>query len=72
MIFPFHFDLVEEVLLGMVQKPMNLHVFLNLKFGRTVFVSFDLWMFRNGVDTFALDTKHLNDSWTLCMLSWIV
>ncbi len=72
MIFPFHSDLVEEVLFGMVQKPMNLHVFLNFKFGGIVFVSFDLWMFKGGVDTFVLDTKQLNDSWTLCMLSWIV
>ncbi len=64
MIFPSHFDLVEEVLLGMVQKPMNLHVYLNFKFGGIVFVGFDLRMSRGGVDTFALVIKHLNDSWT--------
>jgi hypothetical protein len=42
---------------------MNLHVFPNLKFGGIMFVSFDLWMSRGGVDTFDLVINHLNDSW---------
>ncbi len=63
-IFPSHFDLVEKVILGMVKKPMNLHVFPNFKFGGTMFVNFDLWMSKGGVETFALAINHLNDSWT--------
>jgi hypothetical protein len=40
-IFPSRLDLVEEVLFGMVQKIMNLHVLLYLKFATIVFVGFD-------------------------------
>jgi hypothetical protein len=40
-IFAFRSDLVEEVLFGMVQKTMNLHVLLYFKSATIVFVNFD-------------------------------
>ncbi len=64
MIFPSCFNLVEEVLPGMVQKIMNLHVFPNFKYVATMFVSFDFYMFRGSVDTFFLVINYLSDFWT--------
>jgi hypothetical protein len=45
---------VEEVLPTMVKKTMNYHVLPNLALTIMVSVSFDLWMSRGEVDTFAL------------------
>lgn len=53
-IFPSHSSLVEQVLPTMVAKTMNLHVLPHLEFATIVFCSFDLWMSKNEVDTFAL------------------
>jgi hypothetical protein len=46
----------------MVTKTMNLHVLSNLGFVAIVFFSFDLWMFKVGVDTFALVINYLDDT----------
>jgi hypothetical protein len=35
----------------------------NLTSRTVIFVSFDLWMFHNGVDTFDLLINFLNDTW---------
>jgi hypothetical protein len=58
--------LVDDVLLAMgkKKKQTNLHVFPNLTFVTIISISFDLWMFRDGVDIFALVTNFLNHSWT--------
>jgi hypothetical protein len=63
-IFPSRFNFVEEVLLGMVQKIINLHVFPNFKFVTTMCVSFDFHMFKGSVDTFSLVINYLSDFWT--------
>ncbi len=61
----FLFDLffVEEMLPTMVNKTMDHHVLPNLALAIMVSASFDLWMFRGGVDTFALVINFLNDNW---------
>jgi hypothetical protein len=63
-IFPSHFNSIEEVLPGMVQKTMNLHVFPNFKFAAIMIISFDFYMFRGNVDTFSLVINYLSDLWT--------
>jgi hypothetical protein len=52
--FSFCFDLVEDVLPRMVQKTMNMHVLPNFKSMATMFINFDLYMSKRGVDTFVL------------------
>jgi hypothetical protein len=42
------------VLLAMVKKTLDQHVLPKLKIATIISISFDLWMFRGGVDTFAL------------------
>jgi hypothetical protein len=54
---------MEEVLLAMVKKTMDRHVFLNHASAIVIFVSFDLWMFWGGVDTFVLDINFLSITW---------
>ncbi len=46
----------------MVKKSMDHHVLPNLALTIVVFVSFDLWMFRGGVNTFALIMNFLSDN----------
>jgi len=53
-IFASHSSLMEQVLPTMVAKTMNLHVLPHLEFATIVSCSFDLWMSKNEVDTFAL------------------
>jgi hypothetical protein len=53
---------VEHALLKMVQKTMDLHVLHNLETTTTIFTSFDLWMSKGGVDTFALVIIYLDES----------
>jgi hypothetical protein len=38
----------------MVQNTMDLHVLLNLEIATIVFISFDIWMSKGGVNTFVL------------------
>jgi len=57
--------LVDDVLLAMVKKTLNLHVLPNLTFVTIISTSFNLWIFKDNVDIFALVTKNLNESWTL-------
>ncbi len=47
----------------MVQKTMDLHVLPSLTIATTVFASFDLWMFKGGVDIFALLINYLDERW---------
>jgi len=42
---------------------MQLHVLPRLIKAITLSTSFDLWMSRGGVDTFALVINYLNESW---------
>ncbi len=64
MIFPSRSNLVKEVLLGMVQKIMNLHVFPNFKSTTTISVGFDFYMYKGSVKTFSLVINYLSDFWT--------
>ncbi len=48
----------------MVKRTLDLHVFPNLAFATTIFTSFDMWMFKDNVDTFAFVMNFLNQSWT--------
>ncbi len=43
---------------------MELHVLPHLELVVIVYVSFNLWMFRGGIDTFALIINYLNEAWT--------
>jgi hypothetical protein len=47
----------------MLQKTLDLHVFPNLSYVAIVSCSFDLWLCRGVVDTFALVINLLNESW---------
>jgi hypothetical protein len=44
---------------------MNLHVLPNVEFVAIIFCSFGLWMFKGGMDTFALVSNYLDETWTL-------
>jgi hypothetical protein len=48
------------VLPAMVKKTMDHHVFPILPLTTMVFTSFDLWMFRGGVDIFVLVINFLS------------
>jgi uncharacterized protein YigA (DUF484 family) len=41
---------------------MGLHMLPNLEIAIIVFTSFDPWMFRDGVDTFALVINYLDEN----------
>jgi hypothetical protein len=56
---------VEEMLLAMVKKTIDQHVLPKLKIVAIVATSFDLWMFRGGVDTFVVVINFLNETWVL-------
>jgi hypothetical protein len=45
------------------KKTMQLHVLPRLVEATTLSASFDLWMSRGGVNTFALVINYLNESW---------
>jgi hypothetical protein len=55
---------VEEVILMMVGKTMDLHVLFNLAFAIIMATSFDLWMSKGGANTFAFVFNYLNELWT--------
>ncbi len=61
-VFPFHVTFVEEVMPAMVKKTMQLHVLLGLAKAITLSTSFDPWISKGGVDTFALVINYLNES----------
>jgi hypothetical protein len=48
----------------MVTKTMNRHVLLNLESITTISSSFELYMLKGGVHTFALVMSYLNDTLT--------
>ncbi len=50
------------MLLEMVQKTMGLHMLPSLETTIIVFTIFDLWMSKDGVDTFALVINYLDES----------
>ncbi len=43
---------------------MEFHVLPHIESTIIMFVSFDLWMFRGGVDTFVLVINYLDETWT--------
>jgi hypothetical protein len=47
---------------AMVKKTMQLHVLLGLAKAITLSTSFDPWISKGGVDTFALVINYLNES----------
>ncbi len=53
---------MEEVLLAIIKNTMDHPVLSNLASVTMVFVSFDVWMFHGGVDTFVLVINFLNDT----------
>ncbi len=55
---------MNEVLLAMVKKALDLHVLSNLASTAIISYSCDLWMFKAYVNTFALVINFLNESWT--------
>jgi len=56
---------VEEMLLAMVKKTLDQRVLPKLKIAAIVVTSFNLWMFRGGVDTFVVVINFLNETWVL-------
>jgi hypothetical protein len=44
---------------------MNLHVLPNVEFVVIIFYSFGLWMFRSGMDTFALVSNYLEKKYKI-------
>jgi TRAP-type mannitol/chloroaromatic compound transport system permease large subunit len=54
--------LIEKMFLAMVKKTMQLHVLLRFVEETTLLTSFDLWMSRGCMDTFALVINYLNES----------
>jgi hypothetical protein len=64
--FPFSRVLVNEVLLTSTEKMKENYISSTLESYNTCMVSFDLWMFRMGVDTFILIVHFLNDKWEPC------
>jgi len=63
-VFPSHSSLVEQFFPTMVTKTMNRHVLLNLESIATISSSFEFYMLKGGVHTFALVMSYLNDTWT--------
>jgi hypothetical protein len=63
LVFPSWATFIEEVLPIMVKKTMQLHVLLGLAKVTTLLISFDFWMSKGGMDTFALVINYLNESW---------
>ncbi len=55
---------MEEVILVIVRKTMDLHVLLNIAFAIIMATSFDLWTSKGGMDTFAFVINYLNELWT--------
>jgi len=50
----------------MVSKTIECHVLLALIETTTSVVTFDLWMFQTGFDTFALVVNYMNKKWQPC------
>ncbi|KAJ7552447.1 hypothetical protein O6H91_06G055400 [Diphasiastrum complanatum] len=66
LVFPSRHQLVEEAISQMVAKTLERYVLPLLASCVTATASFDLWMSRGGIDTFALVINFLNDSWVPC------
>ncbi len=49
---------------AIVKRTLDLHVFPNLAFATTIFICFDMWMFKDDVKTFVFVMNFLNQSWT--------
>jgi hypothetical protein len=50
------------VLLAMVKKTLDQHILPKLTIATIISISFDLWMFHGGVDTFVLVINFLNET----------
>jgi hypothetical protein len=61
-LFPSWSSFVEEVLPTMINETMDhQYVLPNLASTTIIFASFDLWMFRGGVDIFSMVINFMND-----------
>jgi hypothetical protein len=69
-VFLFHPSFVEQFLLTTIIKTMNLHGSPNLESPTIVSCSFDLWMSKDGVDTFAWSLIIWMKLGHLSMLLW--
>jgi hypothetical protein len=54
-----------KMLLAMVTKCMEMHVFPNFTSVTIVYTLFNLWMLKGGVDTFTLVINYLIEVWEL-------
>ncbi len=63
-VFSSHFALGEEVIIMMVRKLWTFMCCLILHLATNVIASFDIQMFKGGVNTFALVIYYANESWT--------
>ncbi len=54
---------MDNVLLAMIKKTLDLHLLLNLTSAAIVYASFDLWISKDGMDIFALVVIFKNESW---------
>jgi len=52
--FPSYSIFVEKMLPKMVQNTMDLHLLPNLEIATIVYIGFDIWMSKGGVNTFLL------------------
>ncbi len=48
----------------MFTKTMDSHVLPNIEFATIIFVSFDFYMFEDGVKMFILIIKYLDEAWS--------
>ncbi len=69
-VFLFHPSFVEHSFLTTITEAMNLHVLPSLESTTIVSYSFDLWMSKDGVDTFAWSLIIWMELWHLSMLPW--
>ncbi len=61
--FPSHSQLLEKVFRIMITMCMDMHVLPKLVSEAIVSISFDLWMSKGGVNTFALVINYLIKTW---------
>ncbi len=62
-LFPSHLQLLEKVFHIMITVSMDMHVLPKLVSTAIVSTSFDLWMSKGGVNTFALVINYLIKTW---------
>jgi hypothetical protein len=63
--FPSKHQLVNEIFPSVVNKTMDKYVISSFVSWITYIVSFDLWIFHVGHDTFSMVVNFINDEWEL-------